>query len=307
MQSNGTITNFQIIMEAGRMDEEEIQSKSFFGKTKVAILNFFKSTKDYRFKTHMPFLSTREGIDNILYEIERLETTGYFSSHETLEQLIQRATHERDLVENRHENLGNRARIYFSLAAIMTTIVAIGIINGNILINRIQDHLNSDMADRVITLASLGILLYLIVMSISTLSLVLRNYSSGFWNKHTKISPGGFDLVKESGRSGTYTIKIQQYITAKTIDYSVESTVRADTYWRNLLGDSTERLVRAVILVVSFSLYLAIPDPYVQIGYGIILSIFFISTLIRDRIDVVYLIIALYKPEKNIKREIEIE
>ena len=288
------------------MGDGKIQSKSFFGKTKVVILNFFKSTKDYRFKTHMPFLSTENGINKLLDEIERLETTGYFSSHETLEQLIQRATHERDLVESRHENLGNRARIYFSLAAIMTTIIVLGIINGNILISRIQDHLGSDMADRAITLASLGILLYWIVMSISTLSLVLRNYSSGFWNKHTKISPGGFDLVKQSDRSGENAIKIQQYITAKTIDYSVESTVRANTYWRNLLGDSTERLVRAVILVVFFALYLVIPDIQVQISYGIVLSTFLILTLIRDRIDVVYLLIALYKPEKKIKREITI-
>ena len=295
-------------METGKMNEGAIQSKSFLRKIKVRILNFFKPTKDYRFKSHMPFLSTNEGIDKLSDEIKRLESEGYLSSDKALEQLIQRTTYERNLVESRHEGLVNRARIYFSLVAIIT-IIALGIINSDILLTRIQEHVNLGTINRIIVLVSFGTLLYLILMSISTLSLVLRNYSSGFWNKHVNLFPAGLDLAKKLGKSGQEAIMIQQYIAAKAIEYSTRSTVKANIYWRNHLGDSTDRLVRAVILAIFLSLYLAAhsPELYVQIVYGSFLSIFLITTLIKDRIDVIYLITALYNPEKRTEREIELE
>ena len=291
------------------MGKIAIQLKSFLGKTKVGILSFFKARKDYRIKIYKPFLSTNEGIVKIQDEIKRLESDGYFSSHDTLDQLIQRANRERNLVEKRHENLAKQAGISFSLVVI-TTIFALVIINSNNRIYRIQKLLDSNTIDMLITLMSLGLLLYLILTSISSLSLAVRNNSSGFWNKYTKIFSAGLELATTpdlATLSDQCVIKIQQYVVAKAVYYSVESTVRVNNYWCSLIDHSTEKLVRAAILAVFFSLYLAIPSLYAQIIYGLVLSIFLISTLIKDRIDLVYLIIALYKPEKKMEREMKTE
>ena len=296
-------------MEIGKMGKIAIQFRSFLGRTKVGILNFFKGRKDYRIKIYKPFLSTNEGIVKIQDEIKRLESDGYFSSHDTLDQLIQRANRERNLVEKRHENLAKQAGILFSLVVIIT-VIALVIINSNNRIARIQKHLDSNTGDMLITLVSLGLLLYLILTSISSLSLAVRNDSSGFWNKSTKIFSAGLELATNpdlATLSDQCVIKIQQYVIAKAVYYSVESTVRVNNYWRSLIDHSTEKLVRAAILVVFFSLYLVIPSLYAQIIYGFVLSIFLISTLIKDHIDLVYLIIALHKPEKKMEREMKTE
>ena len=291
-------------MEAGKMEAEAQQSRYFFERLKKVVLKIFGSTKDYRFESYSPFLTTTEGIEKHVKEVVRLESEGYFSSDRNLDQLIQQTSHERDLIQNSQEALASRTRIYFSLAAIIA-IIAIGIINGSILITRIQDHLMSDFPDWLITLVSLGTLLYLILMSISALSLALRNYSS-VWSRYTKLSLGGFKIAKVFGISGQAAINIEQYTIAKAVEYNTKSTAMANIYWRVLLSDSIERLVGTVIMSVFFSLYLAFnnPEPGVQIVYGSILLIFLTTTLIRDRIDVLYLIRALYKPIKKIDREI---
>ena len=142
-------------------------------------------------------------------------------------------------------------------------------------------------------------------MSISALSLALRNYSS-VWSWYTKLSLGRFKLAKVLGISGQAAINIEQYTIAKAVEYNTESTAMANIYWRSLLSDSIERLVGTVIMSVFFSLYLAFnnPEPGVQIVYGSILLIFLTTTLIRDRIDLLYLIRSLSKPIKKIDREI---
>ena len=295
------------------MTGEEQSSKSFFERGRevgLYVLKPFQSTINYRFKSYSLFLSTREGVDKHIEELERLESGGYFSSNRDFEQLVLQTNHERDVIQNSYETLVGRTRIYFSLAAIMA-IIALGIITDSILITRIQDHLKSDFPDKLIVWVSLVILLYLILMSIFTLSLVLRNYSS-VWSRYTKVSYGGFDIATRLlGWSDQTAINMELYTIAKAEEYSTESTVMADNYWRALLSDSIYRLVGAVTMAVFFSLYLALknPEPGVQIGhivYGTILLALLITILIKERIDVLYLIGALYSPIKKIDREMDL-
>ena len=284
--------------------------KYFFGKGKkvgLCVLKAFRSTKDYRFQSYELFLQTPEGVAKHIKELRMLRSAGYFSSGRDFGLLIQQANHERDLIQNAYENLINRTRIYFSLAAIIAVVV-LGIISDNILRTRVQDHLESAFLDKLIVWVSLGILLYLIMMSIFTLSLGLRNYSS-VWIKYTKVFYGGFKITRDLGISGQAAKNMELYTIAKVGEYNTKLAVMADIYWRTLLSDSIYRLVRTVTIAVFFSLYLIFNNPGcgVQIGhivYGSLLFVFLLAILIKDRINVLHLIVALYSPVKEIEREI---
>ena len=274
------------------------------------VQKFFRSTKDYQFKSYVFFLLTPEGVIKHYKKLRKLKSEGYFSSKRDFEQLIHQANHERDLIQKSYENLVSRTRIYFSLAAIMA-IITLGIINDSILITRIQEHLMSGYLDKLIIWVSLGTLLYLILMSIFTLTLALTNYSS-VWNSYTKESYGGFGFSKILDTSDQVAINIELYTIAKAGEYNTKLIVMANIYWRTLLSDSIYRLVGAVTMAVFLSLYLALKDPGsgVQIGhivYGTILLVFLIAILIKDRIDALHLIRALYSPVKHIKEEIKEE
>ena len=173
---------------------------------------------------------------------------------------------------------------------------------------RIQDHFESVFLDKLIVWVSLGILLYLIMMSIFTLSLGFRNYSS-VWIKYSKVFYGGFEITENLGISGQAAIDMELYTIAKAGEYNAKLTAMADIYWRTLLNDSIYRLVKVVTMAVFFSLFLIFNNPGygVQIGhivYGSSLLVFLLATLMKDRIDVFHLIVALYSPVKEIKREI---
>ena len=59
---------------------EAQQSRNFFEKGKGVVQKIFGSTKDYRFESYSPFLTTTEGIEKHVKEVVRLESEGYFSS-----------------------------------------------------------------------------------------------------------------------------------------------------------------------------------------------------------------------------------
>ena len=235
-------------------------------------------------KKKMKDLKEREQETNKIKHIIR-------EGNENLSDAAKYAEREKQFALDQYDRIGLRINIYFSVIAIVSTVIVSGLFLSDISTD-IFFQREEDVSWLYIIVLSIYIvtLLYFLCTSIILMGIALLNVESTTTFTPTKALKNGSWAVntlrkisKQSGDKNNWPVnkdidKVRLYFFIRAIENSTKTVIYSNNYLRTLVGASFFQLTKAIIFILCFS-------------FSVILD-----SLISQKIDAGCLILLIHIP-----------